>query len=76
MINAYPTDRPHHCRYCAKPYPRVHGALTKPVRDHELKEVIVRRYKCLLCGKTFRHCPAGITNKDQSRRAPILAALM
>ncbi len=38
--------------------------------------MIVRRYKCLSCAKTFRHYPAGITSKDQSRRTVVLAALM
>jgi transposase-like protein len=71
-----PADRPRCCRYCQKPYLHSHGALTKPVRDHKLKEVIVRRYKCLSCAKTFRHYPSGITNKDQSQRTVVLATLM
>jgi transposase-like protein len=75
-VNARPTDRPRACRYCQEPYLHSHGTLTKPVRDHKLKEAIVRRYKCVSCGRTFRHYPSGITNKDQSRRAVVLAALM
>lgn len=75
-VNACPTDRPLACRYCKEPYLHSHGTLTKPVRDHKLREVIVRRYKCVSCAKTFRHYPAGITNKDQSQRAVVLAALM
>ncbi len=38
--------------------------------------MLVRRYKCVSCGKTFRHYPVGITQKDQSRRTVVLAALM
>lgn len=75
-VNAPPTDRPRACRYCARPYLHSHGTLIKPVRDHKVKEVIVRRYKCVSCGRTFRHYPSGITNKDQSRRAVVLAALI
>src|SRR5215208_2340540 len=75
-VNACPTDRPRACRYCQETYLHGHGTLTKPVRDHKLGEVIVRRYKCLSCAKTFRHYPTGITNKDQSLRAVVLAALM
>jgi transposase-like protein len=75
-VNVCPTDRPRACRYCQEPYLHGHGTLTKPVRDHKLGEVIVRRYKCLSCAKTFRHYPTGITNKDQSLRAVVLAALM
>jgi len=29
-----------------------HGPLTKPVRDRKLREMIVRRYKCVSCAKT------------------------
>jgi len=75
-VNACPTDRPRACRYCSKPYLHSHGTLTKPVRDHKLREVTVRRYKCLSCERTFRHYPAGITDKDQSQRTVVLAALM
>ncbi len=75
-VNARPTNRPWACRYCGEPYLHSHGTLTKPVRDHKVKEVIVRRYKCVSCARTFRHYPSGITNKDQSRRAVVLAALM
>lgn len=75
-VNACPIHRPRCCRYCKEPYLHGHGTLTKSVRDHKLGEVIVRRYKCVSCGRTFRHYPAGITNKDQSRRTVVLAALM
>ncbi len=53
-----------------------HGTVAKPVRDHKLKEVEVQRYKCVSCGRTFRHYPAGITPKSQSQRTVVLAALM
>ena len=75
-VNACPTSRPCACRYCGEPYLHSHGTLTKPLRDHELTEVIVRRYKCVSCGRTFRHYPSGITKKDQSQRTQVLAALM
>ena len=75
-VNVCPTGRPRCCRYCGEPYLHSHGPIAKPVRDHELKEALVRRYKCLSCTKTFRHYPSGITNKDQSQRTVVLAALM
>jgi transposase-like protein len=75
-VNVRPNDRPRCCRYCAEPYLHSHGTIAKPVRDHELKEATVRRYKCVSCAKTFRHYPSGITNKDQSQRTVVLAALM
>jgi transposase-like protein len=75
-VNAAPAQRPGGCPYCAEPYLHRHGTSTKPVRDHKLSAVLVQRYKCVSCGRTFRHYPAGITNKDQSQRTVILAALM
>jgi transposase-like protein len=36
----------------------------------------VHRYKCLSCERTFRHYPAEVSRKDQSRRTVVLAALM
>lgn len=53
-----------------------HGTLAKPIEDHRLSGVIVERYKCVSCGKTFRHYPSGITPKNQSQRTVVLAALM
>jgi transposase-like protein len=53
-----------------------HGTLKKLIDDHRLTEVRIERYKCLCCGRTFRHYPSGITAKNQSRRTVVLAALM
>lgn len=53
-----------------------HGTVSKPIEDHRLSRVIAHRYKCLSCARTFRHYPSGITNKDQSQRTVVLAALM
>jgi hypothetical protein len=76
-VNTCPTERPRCCRYCREPYLHSHGTVLKPVRDHKLGEVTIRRYKCVSCARTFRHYyPVGITNKDQSRRTVVLAALM
>ena len=75
-VNHSPTHRPRACRYCAKPILHRHGTLKKPVRDHGLREVEVHRYKCLSCGRTFRHYPNGVSKKDQSERMVVLAALM
>jgi transposase-like protein len=53
-----------------------HGTIIKPLRDHKLDQVIVQRYKCVECGRTFRHYPLGVTHKSQSSRTVVLAALM
>jgi transposase-like protein len=75
-VNHSPIHRPRACRYCGEPILRRHGTLTKPVRDHVLREVEVHRYKCVCCGRTFRHYPSGVSKKDQSERTVVLAALM
>jgi transposase-like protein len=53
-----------------------HATLKKPIEDHRSSEVIVERYKCVRCAKTFRHYPAGVTPKNQSQRTVVFAALM
>lgn len=75
-VNHVCTHRPRACLYCGEPILQRHGTLTKPVRDHKLGQVIVQRYKCVSCLRTFRHYPSGITRKSQSQRTVVLAALM
>jgi transposase-like protein len=76
-VNAFPTDRPRSCRYCGQPILHRHGTVSKPIKDHRATaEVEVHRYKCVSCGRTFRHYPGGVNKKDQSQRTVVLAALM
>ncbi len=75
-VNASPTDRPRSCPYCEGKILHRHGTLKKPVKDHRCEEVVVHRYKCLSCQRTFRHCPCGVSGKDQTQRTVVLAALM
>lgn len=75
-VNHAPTHRPRACRHCGEPLLHRHGSLAKPIEDHRSSEVIVERYKCVCCGKTFRHYPSGVTPKNQSQRTVVLAALM
>jgi transposase-like protein len=75
-VNHAPIHRPRACVYCEEPILHRHGTVNKPLRDHKLDRVIVQRYKCVECGRTFRHYPAGITQKSQSQRTVVLAALM
>lgn len=75
-VNQAPADRPRACAYCGQSILHRHGTVSKPIKDHRLSRVVAHRYKCLSCARTFRHYPSGITNKDQSRRTQVLAALM
>jgi transposase-like protein len=51
------------------------GTVTKPVRDSQIQQVLVHRYHCNQCQRTFRHYPHGIERADQSLRLQQLAAL-
>jgi transposase-like protein len=75
-VNQAPSHRPTACLYCGRPILHRHGAVSKPIKDHRLCQVIAHRYKCLSCKRTFRHYPSGITRQTQSRRTVVLAALM
>jgi transposase-like protein len=75
-VNQAPTHRPRACVYCEQPVLQRHGTVSKPVEDHRLSRVVAHRYKCTSCARTFRHYPRGVTNKTQSRRTVVLAALM
>ena len=75
-VNAIPTERPETCRYCGHWRLHRHGRVAKPIRDHRVPAVIVDRYKCAGCGRTFRHYPVGVTAQDQSQRTVVLAALL
>jgi len=75
-VNTQPTERPSACRYCGHWCLHRHGTVTKPLRDHRQAEVTVERYRCVACGRTFRHYPDGVTARDQSQRTVVLAALL
>lgn len=75
-VNTQLTERPLACRYCGHWHLHRHGTVTKPLRDHRQTEVTVDRYRCVACGRTFRHYPDGVTARDQSQRTVVLAALL
>ena len=74
-VNSHPEDRPAHCRYCGHAVLQKWGTVTKPVRDSRMTQVLVQRYYCTQCHRTFRHYPTGIERADQSQRLQQLAAL-
>ena len=69
-------ERAEACVYCGSSLLQSWGRCSKPVRDSQLREVVVRRYRCTACRRTFRHYPEGISRADQSARMVQLAALM
>lgn len=74
-VNSHPTNRPSSCRYCGHPILQKWGTVIKPLRDSQLQRVLVHRYHCTRCHRTFRHYPPGVEHADQSLRLQQLAAL-
>ena len=74
-VNSHPEDRPSACRYCGHSLLQKWGTVMKPVRDSQIHQVLVHRYYCTQCERTFRYYPCGIERADQSLRLQQLAAL-
>jgi transposase-like protein/DNA-directed RNA polymerase subunit RPC12/RpoP len=74
-VNEQPTTRPASCRYCGHAVLQKWGSVLKVVRDTQLRQVRVTRYRCEACHRTFRHYPIGIQRADQSIRLQQLAAV-
>jgi transposase-like protein len=74
-VNEETCTRPRACRHCGSMLLQGWGSVAKPLRDPQLKEVKVRRFRCCDCGRTFRHYPEGVEAADQSLRLQQLAAI-
>lgn len=48
----------------------------KPVRDTKYIEVIIPRYRCLKCQRSFRVYPKGVSNDHLSKRLQALSVLL
>lgn len=67
--------RPRKCRYCQGGILQRWGKVGKPVRDSRYRSVVVYRYRCCSCHRTFRHYPEGVDRADQTQRLRKLAAI-
>lgn len=74
-VQSCPATRPRACPHCGSSLLQRHQAVRKVVRDPQVAQVVVVRYRCTGCGRTFRHYPEGVTCADQSQRLVALAAL-
>jgi transposase-like protein len=68
-------ERPKKCPYCEGETFQRWGRVSKPVKDTCIRNVQVYRYRCCLCGRTFRHHPGGTTGADQSERLRVFAVV-
>jgi transposase-like protein len=67
--------RPSRCPSCKHGTFQRWGGQMKTVRDPQVKQVQVYRYRCCQCGHTFRYYPEGLDEGRQSQRLRRLAAL-
>jgi len=74
-VKAEPEDRPEKCPACGYDILQRWGGQTKPLRDPQIKEVVVYRYYCCRCRHTFRDYPDGVDQAQQSQRLRKLAAV-
>ena len=75
-VKAVAEKRPAKCPNCGCAVLQRWGSVTKRVIDPHLTAVLIYRYRCTGCRKTFRHYPSGITSADQSDRMRFLCALI
>ena len=74
-VKACETSRPKKCPVCGnETFQRWGGAIRK-VRDPQIREIWVYRYRCCACQHTFRHYPEGISQASQTARMKALAAI-
>ena len=55
------------CPWCRGKGSIIHQTLSRRIKDHRLEEVEVKRRKCKVCEKTFRHYPEGIGQSSQTK---------
>ena len=71
-------SEPIECGYagCGSKGVQMHQEVRKALRDMMHKQVEVRRYRCLECGRTFRVYPKGVSKAQVSDRIKGLAVML
>ena len=67
--------RPKECPYCQGAIFQRWGKVRKPVKDNQIRNVCVYRYRCCHCGRTFRHYPEGVGRATQTQRLQKLVSI-
>lgn len=75
-VKAAAEKRPSQCPHCDCPILQRWGNVSKRVIDPRLEWVVIYRYRCTGCRKTFRDYPLGITTAAQTDRMRFLCALI
>lgn len=68
--------RPKTCPYCAGETFQRWGRVSKPVKDHHYRSILVYRYRCCHCHRTFRYYPDGVDRADQTLRFRKLSTIL
>jgi transposase-like protein len=74
-VKSFQAKRPSQCPYCAGETFQSWGGARRKVRDPHVAEVLVYRYRCCQCHRTFRHYPEGVDRAQQTQRMRALAAI-
>ena len=74
-VKVFAESRPRGCVHCKGEFLQRHGGEVRKIRDPNVEEVLVYRYRCCSCKRTFRHYPEGVDRAQQSKRLRKLAAL-
>jgi DNA-directed RNA polymerase subunit RPC12/RpoP len=81
MVMNFPTDpaltaqRPRTCPYCHSSILQRWGRCSKSILDLHTRKMVIHRYRCTECERTFRSYPPGIDRVSRSRRIRTLAAI-
>lgn len=75
VVKLAPGERPPACSRCSWTRLMRWGTHTKYVRDPQLHQVAVQRYRCCRCRHTFRVYPDGVDRATQTVRLRHLAAI-
>lgn len=74
-VETAPNNRSRQCPYCESKIIQSWGQQYKSIRDSEAMEIVIHRYRCCNCGRTFRTYPEGADRSLLSQRMHNLAAL-
>jgi transposase-like protein len=74
-VKAFAEHRSARCAYCGSSLLQRWGSVVKTVKDTHIQQVVLYRYRCDECQRTFRHYPEGLSGAQQSQRLVRLAAL-
>ena len=78
QVNPAAIEVPIRCAYAGCTGRKFHlrQEVTRPLRDTVYREVVVHRYQCLKCQRSFRVYPQGTTSAHTSQRVKGLAVLL